>query len=451
MKVALIYIPRVTRTLFILDVLFIASVTTSLLYTSPEFAGLYTAGLSLTDLMATGMLIALITMIVLTANFAMGLYQRRYMRGRKLVVSTGICATLVLVALLFMDNLFLGNLFPFWQIASAELLTYGLILVSRPIVCNIFEHFIPKKRLALIGSDEMADRLRFAIGSASPADAELVNHYNRGEPLDQAGVTSTLKTIADTTKVDEVFVEMASGDMAALQSDATPHTLSSTALFFDRYERFADIDLFDVSSTDRLITQGKSHFWAKRVIETCVALLVLVFFLPLVVLAMIAIKLEDGGSLFYRQIRVGKNAKPFSVLKFRSMVENAEKNGAQWASVGDKRVTRVGAFLRKSRIDELPQLLNVIKGDMALVGPRPERPEFVAELAQQIPNFEARHVVRPGLTGWAQISYPYGSSLEDARWKTRFDLYYINHWSIWFDIAIIIQTVRVVLLAEGSR
>jgi lipopolysaccharide/colanic/teichoic acid biosynthesis glycosyltransferase len=167
---------------------------------------------------------------------------------------------------------------------------------------------------------------------------------------------------------------------------------------------------------------------------------------------MIAIKLEDGGSLFYRQTRVGKHGKHFSVLKFRSMVENAEKAGSpQWATIGDSRVTRVGSFLRKSRIDELPQLLNVIKGDMALVGPRPERPEFVEYLSTEVANFDLRHAVRPGLTGWAQISYPYGASLEDARWKTRYDLYYICNWTIWFDIAIIMQTVRVVLLAEGSR
>jgi len=169
--------------------------------------------------------------------------------------------------------------------------------------------------------------------------------------------------------------------------------------------------------------------------------------------AIISIYLDDGkrdkAPFLYRQIRTGKDGKPFSILKFRSMGNDAEINGAQWASKNDTRVTRVGAYLRKYRIDELPQLINVLKGDMYFVGPRPERPEFIEELSKNIPFFNYRHLVKPGLTGWAQINYPYGDSEKDSFEKLKFDLYYIKHKSFMLDIFTLLRTVEVVLLGQG--
>ena len=175
--------------------------------------------------------------------------------------------------------------------------------------------------------------------------------------------------------------------------------------------------------------------------------------LPLMLLAMLGIKLEEGlkAPLFYRQKRVGHRGEVFDVLKFRSMRVDAEKFGAQYATKDDPRVTRIGGLMRKTRIDELPQLLNVFRGEMSFVGPRPERPEFVDELEQRIPYYRERHTVKPGITGWAQLCYPYGSSEKDTIEKLQYDLYYVKNRSLLFDLAILVQTVEVVLWGKGAR
>ena len=173
--------------------------------------------------------------------------------------------------------------------------------------------------------------------------------------------------------------------------------------------------------------------------------------LPVMLLTALAIYLESGGPVLYRQERVGHRGKTFTLLKFRSMRQDAEANGAVWARQNDTRVTRIGNFIRRTRIDELPQLVNVLRGDMSFVGPRPERPEFVAELAKAIPYYELRHYVKPGITGWAQILYPYGASINDSREKLQYDLYYLKNYSIFLDINILLQTVQVILWRKGSR
>jgi sugar transferase (PEP-CTERM system associated) len=189
----------------------------------------------------------------------------------------------------------------------------------------------------------------------------------------------------------------------------------------------------------------------KRIKGLVISSLGLLLSLPLVILVALLIKLDSKGSLFYRQERVGESGRTFKLLKFRTMVENAEANGAVWAQKNDSRITRVGRWLRKTRLDEIPQMINVLKGDMAFVGPRPERPEFVEQLREEIPYYDQRHSVRPGITGWAQIRYPYGSSKEDALEKLKYDLFYIKNMSILFDLAIIFETVKVVLFGKGAR
>ena len=191
--------------------------------------------------------------------------------------------------------------------------------------------------------------------------------------------------------------------------------------------------------------------WLKRGIDLTLSAVMAVLSAPLMLLTAVAVAVEDGFPVLYCQERVGENGRPFTLCKFRSMRKDAEKAGKPiWARDGDDRITRVGRFIRKTRLDELPQLWNVVRGDMSFVGPRPERPFFVAELAKEIPFYQQRHVVKPGLTGWAQVKYRYGSSIEDATEKLRYDLYYIKHLSIFFDLTIVFDTVKVVLFRKGA-
>ncbi|MFH0900805.1 MAG: exopolysaccharide biosynthesis polyprenyl glycosylphosphotransferase [Pseudomonadota bacterium] len=189
----------------------------------------------------------------------------------------------------------------------------------------------------------------------------------------------------------------------------------------------------------------------RRLLSACTAFALLVVSTPLLLLIFVLIRTGSPGPALYRQERVGKDGRQFTMLKFRTMREDAERGGARWAASSDPRVTRVGAWLRRCRLDELPQLLNILAGDMNLVGPRPERPEFVSMLAEAVPYYQLRHLVRPGLTGWAQIRYPYGSSVEDAKRKLAFDLYYIKRASLLLDVVILFHTVRVVLTGRGAR
>jgi len=191
---------------------------------------------------------------------------------------------------------------------------------------------------------------------------------------------------------------------------------------------------------------------SKRSFDIVSSVALLLFTLPLLLLAAVLVMLESPGPVLYRQERVGLGGRPFVLLKLRSMRDDAEKDGApRWAVSRDPRVTRVGKYIRRLRIDELPQLWNVLRGDMSFVGPRPERPAFVNEFCRQIPFYAERHCVKPGITGWAQINYPYGASREDARNKLAYDLYYVKNHGLFLDLIILLQTIRVILWADGSR
>ena len=196
---------------------------------------------------------------------------------------------------------------------------------------------------------------------------------------------------------------------------------------------------------------GRMTYLIKRILDLTLAMCILCISLPVALLTALLIKLESPGPVLYRQERVGIRGEVFSIIKFRSMRQDAEKNGAVWASQNDNRVTRIGSFIRKVRIDEIPQVWNVIRGHMSFVGPRPERPVFVEQLTRKIPYYSLRHSAKPGITGWAQVCYPYGASEEDALRKLEYDLYYIKHQSIFIDLLIIFRTIKTVLFQKGSR
>jgi sugar transferase (PEP-CTERM system associated) len=223
------------------------------------------------------------------------------------------------------------------------------------------------------------------------------------------------------------------------------------------YERLAGKILIDDLKPSWLIFSEGFHIsrwtrFSKRLIDIAIASVGFVLAAPLTLLTALAVYLESDGPILYRQERVGENGRTFTLYKFRSMRVDAEKPGQPlWARDNDDRVTRVGRFIRKARLDELPQLWNVLRGDMSFVGPRPERPFFVAQLAGEIPFYQQRHAVKPGVTGWAQIKYQYGSSVEDAMEKLRYDLYYIKHLSIAFDLSIVFDTVKVIMFGKGAK
>ncbi|HZY64207.1 MAG TPA: TIGR03013 family XrtA/PEP-CTERM system glycosyltransferase [Edaphobacter sp.] len=190
---------------------------------------------------------------------------------------------------------------------------------------------------------------------------------------------------------------------------------------------------------------------ARRMVSTLTALIGLLIFLPFFPFVILAVRLSSPGPIFFRQTRVGMGGRNFTVYKFRTMRQDAEASGAKWATKNDPRVTRLGMFMRKTRLDEIPQLWNVLRGDMGFVGPRPERPEFVPWLAEQIPYFELRHMIRPGLTGWAQVRYGYGATLEQSREKLEYDLYYIKHMTLGLDLLIMFETIKTIIRRRGAQ
>lgn len=230
--------------------------------------------------------------------------------------------------------------------------------------------------------------------------------------------------------------------------------VTDAVAFYERELKKARLELVHPSWI--LFSDGfkasRSRDMTKRVVDLLISVTLAVVLSPVMILTALAVVLESGRPILYSQNRVGARGKVFRIYKFRSMKQDAEKDGkARWASQNDSRVTRVGAFIRNTRLDELPQLWNVIKGEMSFVGPRPERPEFVEQLKEQVPFYNTRHYVKPGLMGWAQLNYPYGASIEDARGKLEYDLYYSKNHSIVMDFLIMIQTVEVVLLGKGVR
>ncbi len=196
---------------------------------------------------------------------------------------------------------------------------------------------------------------------------------------------------------------------------------------------------------------GPGFSWLKRLRDFVSAVAAIVLFAPLMALIALAVKLDSPGPVLFRQTRVGWKGRPYRLLKFRSMRQDAEAGGARWAELNDPRVTRVGKWIRRLHIDELPQLFNVLAGQMSFIGPRPERPEFVRYLEREIPLYPLRHSVPPGITGWAQVKYPYAASVEDARQKLQYDLYYIRNASPLLDLRILLLTVRTLVFLQGSR
>ena len=406
--------------------------------------------------------------IVVTSLLAFGLYsgrQRAQLPGVFLRLGAAlVVASAVLAAIEYM----LPSLSLWRGVSALAVLLTGLgVLISRLVFVRVVDQNILKRRVLVYGAGTSAraianlrrstDRRAFVLagyvqppGEEASVPAERLLDLSGGDLCglcDRLGVTEVVVAMDDRRRGfpirDLLECRLAGVDVTELLTFLERETgrvrldvLNPSWMIFGQGFRRDPLRLFSSRTLDLLASVG-----------------VLALSAPFMMLTVVAIKLEDGwrAPTLYSQRRVGLAGRTFNVIKFRSMRQDAELNGAQWARHSDPRITRVGAVIRKLRIDELPQIFNVLRGHMSFVGPRPERPEFVEELAEKIPYYVQRHSVKPGITGWAQLCYPYGSSEQDALEKLQYDLYYIKNNNLLFDLAILVQTAEVVLLGKGAR
>jgi sugar transferase (PEP-CTERM system associated) len=408
-----------------------------------------------------------LSIIVVTCLLAFGLYnsrQRAQLSGMLARLLLALLVSSFAVAALFYvfpsRYLFRG------VAALAVTLAVVGILTSRVVFARVADEAIFKRRVLVYGAGyaaaaitrlrRSADRHAFTlVGFVQPPGEE------RAVPSERVLESeSNLCALCERLSVTEVVVAMDDrrrGFPIPELLDCRLRGVDVTELltFLERETGRVHIDVLNPSWM--IFGQGfrrdPLRLFSSRALDVLASLAVLVVALPAMMVTFVAIKIEDGwqSPAWYLQARVGLGGRVFKVLKFRSMRQDAELNGVQWAQHADPRVTRVGGIIRKLRIDELPQVFNVLRGHMSFVGPRPERPEFVAQLAERIPYYVQRHCVKPGITGWAQLCYPYGSSENDALEKLQYDLYYIKNNSLLFDLAILIQTAEVVLFGKGAR
>jgi sugar transferase (PEP-CTERM system associated) len=344
--------------------------------------------------------------------------------------------------------------------AAVVMLTLMRILLGKTLGGQVF-----KRRVVVLGAGPRAQRLK-ALAASRGAGFVVVGYVAMSETnrvIPEAIARDAIYNLADHVvllNAAEVVLALEERRNALplkdlLRIKTTGVHVNDISSFLERETGRVDLDSVNPSwlifsdgfSSGRMLS---SMF--KRLFDVSASLLLLTLAGPAIVLTAILVKLDSKGPAFYRQRRVGLYGQSFNILKLRSMRVDAEVAGnAVWAEKDDPRITRVGRFIRKTRLDELPQCWSVLKGEMSFVGPRPERPQFVSDLEQKLPYYAERHMVKPGITGWAQINFPYGASVEDAREKLEYDLYYAKNYSPFLDLLILIQTVRVVLWPEGAR
>lgn len=384
--------------------------------------------------------------------FVIGLYRPQiFQRARGVVFNTLLSALLSFPAVWVVCKA--SGLNVYWPVGwdslrpvKIVLIWCGALIAIRLLFliatrCNLFVH-----RVALVGPDDapsvvaavLAGRRGFLEVSVAPPGRESAEalHLQR------------VRTLVFARCSEQPLLPQRVSDY-----QRRGIRIESEADFWERHLRRVDITHLDTSWFAALdgLSRHRVSLAVSRLFDVVLSVTLLLSTLPLIAIVALLVRLESPGPVLYRQERVGLGGRPFTLLKFRSMRMNAEAAGPTWAQQRDPRVTRVGSFMRRTRIDELPQLVNILSGEMSFIGPRPERPHFVAQLDDAIPYYKERARVKPGLTGWAQVNYPYGASVEDARAKLSFDLYYVKNRSLLLDVLIILSTIRVVLFQEGSR
>lgn len=449
----------------IVDALIVAGVAWSV-----QYFGFHTDNTELYGFISYQWLPILTLSLVLSCcTLSMGVYSALIREGFSSMVLRTMVSFFLLGSLslyfinLVLDGSFIDQSLIFWSVLLSTL----MVCVSRWIFVKIVDVDQLKRRVVVYGAGSRASKLLAdlapdvnvlgvqIVGCIPSADEPVMVDSTLviGEPSDWLA-------FAKKSQISEIVISpderrRSSGDVFPLSQflDCKLAGIpSSDALTFCERE-LGKIDISLLQPGWMLFSDGfkysKRRMLAKRLFDLALASVFLVLLWPFMLLTALAVKLESPGAVLYHQIRIGLNGRTFRIYKFRSMRQDAEKNGAVWAKKNDSRVTRVGAFIRNTRLDELPQLYNVFAGHMSFIGPRPERPEFVTELEQKIPFYEMRHKVKPGLMGWAQLKYPYGASVDDARNKLQYDLYYTKNHSFFMDMLIMIQTVEIILLGKG--
>lgn len=417
------------------------------------------------EIVATALVFALL-MVSLNAVFGLYRRDRRLPFGEAVLRESAALAIGLPIAYFASNALPGGVVFQRAFVPTVMIALCGLIVVRQIMVSPLTRILLPY-RVLVLGTGPEAQTVETSLAVASHPGLELAGFY----PLDKvtarsvssSRIVSNHLSLEETVKhleIDEIIVavrEQRGGVLplrALLECRLGGVRVTDLARFFERVHGRVPIESLKVSWL--IYGNGFRQTWlrgvVKRAFDILVAAVLLPTALPLMVVIACLISLDGGAPIIYRQERVGCRGQKFTLLKFRSMTKDAEKDGqASWASVNDERVTGIGRFMRRTRIDELPQLINVLRGEMSFVGPRPERPTFVAMLTEKIPFYAVRHSVKPGLTGWAQVRYTYGANVEESIKKLEYDLYYVKNHTLLLDMLILIKTVRVVLLGEGAR
>ena len=430
-----------------------------------------TLTISLTDLLTS---IGIFTFLVVLSALSVGLYEtklRETFRGiiRRIFVSVALAYFVMeILSSTVMTHIKIHQYFlPIFAGSTIIALVILRYFVNRLGILGLGQ-----TKIVVIGAGERAsiiekrmrrevDRVGFELLGFIPIPGDNREEGIQNEKLIHVKIDENFRNFVADNDIDEVVIAC----------DQRRGTLPVEILFDCRLRGIEVTDLLDFMEreTGQIVVNLMYPSWViysngfnsqnylrdalDYAVNCILATLVLAFAWPFMLLTAIIIFFEDvrnsKASIFYKQERVGLNGKLFKIIKFRSMRPDAEKDGAKWATTNDTRVTKIGQFIRKYRIDELPQLLNIFRGEMSFIGPRPERPQFVEQLIREIPYYNQRHNVKPGLAGWAQLNYPYGASVEDSMEKLKFDLYYVKHQSLMLDILILIRTVEVVLFGKG--
>ncbi len=403
-------------------------------------------------------------LVIVTILYSVGLYAWRHISSPYQLVSRLLIGFLISTSLLAVAyHLILHGGVPASVFAGAVGISFGMILITRLVFHSLLGQETFKRRIIVLGAGGLAVRIAalemrkdsgFRCAGFIPVGGEMIEI-----PGKRLRTQDELWQTVDDKSIDEIII--AAEDRRNRLPLERLVDIRLTGVMISDYQPFCEremgrVDLGRLTPSWFFFHGGFRNSALqnalKRAVDITAASSLAVLFFPVIALVTLTLMVTRDGPILYRQERVGLNGKIFTLMKFRSMCENAEEAGIpQWAIVNDDRVTGLGALIRKTRIDELPQLFNVLKGDMSLSGPRPERPQFVEQLKAQLPYYNERHRVRPGITGWAQVNFKYAGSLEDSKVKLEHDLYYIKHYSIFLDLIIILQTIRVVLWSEGAR